>query len=307
MVTMASLMAVSYVRRKKNRESKEWKEEEGVETMTAEFLGFEEYIPSFGAIVASPQIDVSRGVNYASGGAGIRSETGYRLGERISLDEQLINHQFIISRLAKSKGNETREYLSKCLYTLDIASNDYINNYFAGEGYFTSLVYTPEEYATALITEYAQQIKTLYNSGARKFAIFALGSLGCTPAEILLYGRSNGSICVDKVNIAAQLFNDQLEPLVEELNEYFTDAKFVYVDLSGVSLSEAEGFTVTDRSCCDVGSDGMCIKDVAPCLNRSEYIFYDNFHTTEAVNKLCGASAYTQVLELLTFNSLLEL
>ena len=42
--------------------------------LAAEFLGFEDYIPSFASTVGGE--DILKGVNYASVGSGIRAETG---------------------------------------------------------------------------------------------------------------------------------------------------------------------------------------------------------------------------------------
>ena len=45
-------------------------------SLSAELLGFENYIPSFATANDS---DILQGVNYASGSAGIRDETGKNL------------------------------------------------------------------------------------------------------------------------------------------------------------------------------------------------------------------------------------
>ena len=72
----------------------------------------------------------------------------------------------------------------------------------------------------------------MYDNEARKFALYGLSLIGCTPNAIKVYG-TNGSLCVDKLNIAATLFNDRLKPLVEEFNNNLTDAKFTYLNPSG--------------------------------------------------------------------------
>ena len=46
----------------------------GIFFLAAEFLGFDDYIPSFASTVGGENI--LKGVNYASGGSGIRAETG---------------------------------------------------------------------------------------------------------------------------------------------------------------------------------------------------------------------------------------
>ncbi|GAB4836941.1 hypothetical protein Ancab_001853 [Ancistrocladus abbreviatus] len=253
----------------------------------AELLGFEQFIPPFADV--NQGIDVTKGVNYASGGAGIRDETGYLLGERIPLTQQVLNHLSVISRIASVNGTTAKEYLKKCLYIMTIGSNDYINNYYARLGYTTQLQFTPEQYATTLVLEYSNQIKTLYANGARKMALSGLGLLGCTLGEISLYGASNGSGCVEKINNAVMLFNNKLISLVDELNCNFTDAKFTYLNTTAFT---PQGFKVTNASCCEVWNDGMCIPYSLPCLERSEYFFWDLFHPTTAVNVITGQRVY---------------
>ena len=71
----------------------------------------------------------------------------------------------------------------------------------------------------------------MYDNGARKFALYGLGYIGCTPDATATYG-TNGSLCVDMLNIAVTLFNNRLMPLVKELNGNLTDAKFSYLNPS---------------------------------------------------------------------------
>ena len=76
------------------------------------------------------------------------------------MNMQLSNHQIIISTLAEILGKcSASDLLSKCIYAVQIGSNDYLNNYFIPEFYNTSRLYTPEEYAAYLIEQYSQQIK----------------------------------------------------------------------------------------------------------------------------------------------------
>lgn len=82
-------------------------------------------------------------------------------GERIPFDMQLNNHQTIILRLVELLGTESAAswYLSKCLYTVGLGNNDYINNYFMPQHYNSSRDYTLEEYTELLINQYTRQIK----------------------------------------------------------------------------------------------------------------------------------------------------
>ena len=161
-----------------------------------ELLGFNQFIPPF-ATARGREILV--GVNYASGSAGIRDETGSQLvpnnlrcsnflpvsifttsydltsifffcfpisvdmfqGDRISLNEQLQNHAATFNRSIQLLGTKqaATNYLNKCLYYVSLGTNDYINNYFVPGNYETSRLYTPDQYAKVLIDQYSQQIK----------------------------------------------------------------------------------------------------------------------------------------------------
>ncbi|KAG2395903.1 GDSL esterase/lipase [Vigna angularis] len=80
----------------------------------AQLLEFSEYIPPFANTSGS---DILKGVNHASGAAGILFETGKRLGENVHLEEQLKNHKAIYLKIARELGGlrEAKEYLNQCI------------------------------------------------------------------------------------------------------------------------------------------------------------------------------------------------
>uniref|UniRef100_A0A2N9I517 GDSL esterase/lipase n=1 Tax=Fagus sylvatica TaxID=28930 RepID=A0A2N9I517_FAGSY len=215
------------------------------------------------------------------------------------MNGQLKHHQVTVSRIVNILGSNdsATKYLEKCLYSVGMGNNDYINNYFLPEIYTTSSLYTPAQYATVLIKEYFHQIKALYNYGARKVALFGIGLIGCTPNAISLYG-TDGSVCVNKMNLAASLFNNKLISLVRHLNTNLTDATFIYVDSYGIGSTNVTdlGINVTNIGCCPVTEDGLCSPSETPCQNRSEYAFWDSFHPTEALNKVTSSRSYHAVL-----------
>ena len=77
------------------------------------------------------------------------------------MGEQLQNHLITITRIADifRDKNVTGNYLSKCIYSVGMGNNDYINNYFMPQYYPTSRLYTPEQYANVLIKQYSQQLR----------------------------------------------------------------------------------------------------------------------------------------------------
>ncbi|XP_009757859.1 GDSL esterase/lipase At5g45670-like [Nicotiana sylvestris] len=260
----------------------------------AELLDFDHYIPPFASAEGS---EILEGVNYASGSAGIRNDSGSHLGDRIYLGRQLENHKVTISRVADLLGNTAaaKKHLNKCLFIVGIGSNDYINNYLMPETYPSSHLYTPSQYATALIEQYSQHLRTLYEDGARKVALFGLGRIGCIPDELQ---KHNTRRCVSSTNDAIQLFNSNLKSLVDNLNTNFPDAKFTYINMYSIS-SIIDTFSVLNRPCCEVSEtmpEGQCVPGETPCLLRGIYFFYDNFHPTETANMIATNRAYNSLL-----------
>ncbi|KAK4564890.1 hypothetical protein RGQ29_006800 [Quercus rubra] len=261
----------------------------------AELLGFENYIPAFAT--APKGFEILRGVNYASGSAGIRNESGQHLGNRISLDRQLQNHQYTVSHIIEMLGGYHRAtiYLSKCMYSITIGSNDYLSNYFLPMFYPTSQQYTPEQYAKLLIQQLTQQLMTLYRYGARKVVLYGLGQLGSIPAVLSLCGIISSS-CEDSLNKVVQLFNDRLISLVADLNKNLWKAKFILVNTTSMEYASStfQGSTVTNASCCELLGFGQfqCSPSGYVCHNRSQYMFWDAVHPTEAAYEFYMGRAY---------------
>ncbi|PNX73649.1 GDSL esterase/lipase, partial [Trifolium pratense] len=69
-----------------------------------EFLGFTDFIPPFANTNGS---NISHGVNYASGSAGISFETAKHMGDNVPLRLQLIHHNIIVSKIALMLGGFT--------------------------------------------------------------------------------------------------------------------------------------------------------------------------------------------------------
>ncbi|CAN1230305.1 GDSL esterase/lipase At1g29670 [Linum grandiflorum] len=252
----------------------------------AQQLGFN-FIPPY--VTASGRA-VLGGVNYASAAAGIREETGQQLGGRISFSGQVRNYQNTAAQIAAAA-----THLSRCIFSIGLGSNDYLNNYFMPAFYSTGRQFTPDQYADDLIRRYTQQLQILYEYGARKFAVAGIGKLGCIPYTMNLFG-TNGAKCIDKVNAASQYFNKEAKRLVIKLNaEFKGDAKLIYINSYGMGDGDPTllaGFKNVVSGCCQSREDGQCVADQAPCENRAEYVFWDSFHPTEAANKATAARTY---------------
>ncbi|CAI9117175.1 OLC1v1018521C1 [Oldenlandia corymbosa var. corymbosa] len=242
------------------------------------------------------------GVNYASAAAGILDETGQNYGDRYPLGQQVINFETNLGQMRRMMpaANLTR-FLSKSIAVLVFGSNDYINNYLMPSLYTSSYNYNPSQYANLLLNHYARQLHALYSVGLRKFLLPGIGPLGCIPNQ-LATGQAAPGRCVDYVNQILGPFNEGLRRLVDILNNgSHPGSMFVYGNSYGaigdiLNNLGRYGFKVWDRGCCGIGRNQgqiTCLPFVTPCLNRNEYVFWDAFHPTQAVNAILAQRAFS--------------
>ncbi|KAF8412021.1 hypothetical protein HHK36_004580 [Tetracentron sinense] len=275
--------------------------------LLGELLGLP-YLPAY-ADPLTVGTNILKGVNYASAAAGILDETGQYLGDRFSLSQQVINFESTLNdQLRNQMGErELSQYLAKSIVVMVLGSNDYINNYLLPSMYLTSSTYNPKDYADLLITRYTAQILAshisicaLHNLGLRKFLLAGVGPLGCIPNQ-LATGLAPPGKCVSYVNDIVGMFNVRLRSLVDQLNANHPGAIFVYGNTYGafadiLNNPTTYGFNVTDRGCCGLGRNQgeiTCLPLSIPCPNRNQYVFWDAFHPTQAVNAIIAQRAYT--------------
>lgn len=85
----------------------------------------------------------------------------------------------------------------------------------------------------------------MYDLGGRKIVVFGLGRIGCSPAEISVFG-TDGEPCVEFINDAADQYNNNLKTIVDELNFQNPDAKFTFINVTSIS-SQQQGKLDTRR------------------------------------------------------------
>ncbi|XP_031285661.1 GDSL esterase/lipase 7-like [Pistacia vera] len=245
--------------------------------------------------------NILRGLNYASAAAGILDETGQTYGARTSLNGQILQFGATISLDLQSffqNPNELTQYICKSVFFIGIGSNDYINNYLKPNRYPSSQTYSEEGFADLLINTLSIQLSTLYRLGARKMVVVGVGPLGCIPDQLSTANGNNS--CVKQVNNLAAMFNSRLIQLVDTLNATLPGSFFIYQNTYDliydmVTNPSRYGFVVPNRACCGNGRYGgnlTCLPLQQPCANRNQYIFWDPFHPTQAVNAIVAKSCY---------------
>ncbi|CAI0396590.1 unnamed protein product, partial [Linum tenue] len=238
--------------------------------------------------------DVTRGVNYASAAAGILDDTGRNFVGRIPFDQQIGNFRNTLDQLTGKLGAvETAQGIGRSIFFVGMGSNDYLNNYLM-PNYPTRGQYNGQQYADLLVHQYTRQLNTLYNLGARKFVIAGLGVMGCIPS---ILAQSPAGLCSEEVNKLVTPFNQNVKAMINNFNANLPGARFTYIDIAKMFREECciAGFSVVNRGCCGIGRNAgqiTCLPFQTPCNERGQYVFWDAFHPTEAVNVLMGRKAF---------------
>ncbi|KAK9116399.1 hypothetical protein Sjap_015346 [Stephania japonica] len=168
------------------------------------------------------------------------------------------------------------------------------------DGLSVSLVSStmPKLYTSSLISNLKDK---LYRLGARKMLLVGIGPLGCIPSQLYMRSSTNSNGCVEWVNDLVSLFNDRLVYFSKTMNSTLVGSSFVYQNIFDVFSDMIKnpskyGFTVSDQACCGNGRHGgalTCLPLQPSCSNRDEYIFWDSFHPTQAVNKIIADRCYS--------------
>ncbi|XP_047323025.1 GDSL esterase/lipase At1g71691 [Impatiens glandulifera] len=260
----------------------------------AELLGLP-LIPSY--TESSPE-QMLHGVNYASAAAGILDITGRNFVGRIPFNQQISNFENTLDQITGRLGAaDVAQSLSRCIFFVGMGSNDYLNNYLM-PNYDTRNQYNPQQYADLLVQQYSQQLTRLYSLGARKIVLAGLGLMGCIPS---ILAQSDVGKCSEDVNQLVLPFNYNVKLMINNLSGNLPDSHFTYIDVHTMfqdilANPRSYGFSVIDKGCCGIGRNRgqiTCLPLQMPCMNRREYVFWDAFHPTEAVNVIMGEKAFS--------------
>ncbi|CAN6163719.1 unnamed protein product [Urochloa humidicola] len=280
-----------------------------------ELLGLPGLVPPF----ADPRTRGTaalRGVNFASGGSGILDHTGQLTGEVVSLRQQINNFEAVTlpdlraqlrgaaatagGHRIKRQDSFQRCYLSKCLFVIGTGGNDYLLNYFNPRKNGTEGGPALPDFTRSLITKLSGHLQRLYGLGARKFVIFSIQPTGCTPVVRAVLNIT-GAACIEPVNDAVALFNSELRRLVVDgARSRMPAARLAYIDSYKIIKDMLDhpakhGVRETGRACCEMSrsSSGVLCKKRGPvCRDRTEYVFFDGLHPTDAVNARIARKGY---------------
>ncbi|GAU38433.1 hypothetical protein TSUD_396130 [Trifolium subterraneum] len=127
----------------------------------------------------------------------------------------------------------------------------------------------------------------LVELGARKVLVTGAGPLGCVPSQ--LASRSINGECVNEIQQAAQIFNQLLFQMINDLNTQLGSVVFIVADAYQMNMNfitnpQSFGFVTSKIACCGQGrfnGMGLCTALSNLCPNRDVYAFWDPFHPTQ--------------------------
>lgn len=96
--------------------------------------------------------------------------------------------------------------------------------------------------------------------------------------ELIEHPEENGNTCTHGEPAAP--------PAGACVREYASFFIFSLITVS--SSSVVAGFTTAHTSCCNVDTEvgGLCLPNTRPCSDRSAFVFWDAYHTSDAANKV---------------------
>ena len=203
----------------------------------------------------------NQSVNFAYGSASTGANGTGELGSFIPGMKQQVD--FFVKDLLQAN----QEADPNALYVLWGGSNDYIGSNA-----------DPEQ----VVNNIESEVESLYDSGAREFLVVNLPDLGAIPEA----DNPELAVSSEELTQLSDTHNSLLDSSVEELEDILTGAKVTVLDVNSlfddvVANPEEFGFTNVTKPFLDPVTFTPTVG-----ANPDEYLFYDNFHPTEAAHAL---------------------
>ncbi|KAG7597680.1 GDSL lipase/esterase [Arabidopsis suecica] len=241
-------------------------------------LGVKDLLPAFRSPFLKSS-ELATGVCFASGGSGLDKFTASIQGV-IWVQDQVNDFQRYIEKLNQQVGDpaKVKEIIANAVILVSAGNNDLAITYFSTPKRQTR--YTVQAYTDMLIGWKTTFMNSLYDLGARKFAILGTLPLGCLPGARQITGNL---ICLPNVNYGARVYNEKVANLVNQYSQRLPNGKFVYIDmynslLEVINNPSQYGFTTAKPCCCSVMTP-------IPCLRSGSHVFWDFAHPSEKAYK----------------------
>ncbi|KAL1210174.1 GDSL esterase/lipase [Cardamine amara subsp. amara] len=259
------------------------------------------FVPPFLQPNLSDQ-DIVTGVCFASAGAGYDDRTSLST-QAIPVLQQPRMFKSYIARLKRVVGDKkAMEIINNALVVVSAGTNDFILNYY--DIPLRRLEYPHiSDYQDFVIQRFERFVRKLYRLGCRKIVIGSLPPIGCLPIQMTAKFRNIFRFCLDQENKESVLYNQKLQKLLPKIEASLTGSKIFYADIYDPMLEMTQnpsqyGFKETKRGCCGTGfleASFMCNAFSPTCQNRSEFVFFDSIHPSEATYNYIGNGLEPQI------------
>lgn len=251
--------------------------------------------PPYLAISSSSNANYANGVNFASGGSGVSNSTNK--DQCITFDKQIEYYSGVYASLARSLGqDQAMSHLAKSIFAITIGSNDIIH--YAKANTATARAQNPsQQFVDTLIRSLTGQLQSLYNLGARKVLFLGTGPVGCCPS---LRELSSSKDCSALANTMSVQYNKGAEAVLSGMSTRHPDLHYALFDstaalLRYINQPAAYGFAEAKAACCGLGDMNAkiaCTPLSNYCANRSDHVFWDFYHPTEATAQKLTSTAF---------------
>jgi len=209
----------------------------------------------------------------------------------IPFDRQVKEFRNFFDMLRNGSGYPAEHFLSNAVLAINVGANDIAGNYMLNDSLQATV--GPQLFVESLLKDYENYLLRMYESGGRKFVVFGISPLGCSPGmRFSGLSRWKGE-CDQVANGLFQKFNSGLRKVVHYLNKSLSGALFIYVNnydfmMDIINNGKALGFSETVLACCGDGPYNArvgCGLDAgwSMCKDPLEYVYWDRFHPTEKV------------------------
>lgn len=253
--------------------------------------------PPYLSLTRIKSSNFSAGVSFASGGAGIFDGDDKIYHKSITFNKQISYYGTVQAKMVEQLGaTKAEKIVSKSVIAIVIGSNDFLG-YFGSSTSAQMKMGSPQQYVASLLLAFKGQLKRIYDYGGRKFVIFGVPAMGCCPAQRV---RNKTETCNEAANYWADNYNKGLVSFLQDYQTQVKDFQYTYFDTYNVFLNLIQqpatyGFKEEKSACCGLGDLNAkipCLPISTYCSNRSDHVFWDLYHPTEAAARIVVEIAY---------------
>ncbi|CAL9068744.1 unnamed protein product, partial [Musa banksii] len=234
----------------------------------------------------------SRGANFAFGGATAQDRkdlAGLGLNVTSFMDRSLFVQIGWFKDLLKSVPSlADRTFLGNSLFMMgEIGGNDFN----AALSQNKPIENIKNAFVPGVVRTISSGITTLIELGAKNFIVPGNLPIGCIPAWLSKYKRSDPGYydangCIKWLNDFSHYYGSKLQDELNKLKRAHPEANIYYADYHGAGMrlfSNPKQFGIAERfvACC--GGNGHGCDETGPvCSNPSTFASWEGFHPTEA-------------------------